>query len=155
MPADCKYQFSKNLFWDIDLNTLDMEKNSPYVIQRTLEYGLDNDWDLLRSYYGMDRILSEAKKFRTLDPKALAYLSVITHTPKTEFRCYNNNIKKKTMTPEELNSYRFTSYDDPTDEMLEAIMHEAGEDVRRSNALMKEKFETELLKTLYASLAKR
>lgn len=89
MPADCKYQFSKNLFWDIDLNTLDMEKNSPYVIQRTLEYGLDNDWDLLRSYYGMDRILSEAKKFRTLDPKALAYLSVITHTPKTEFRCYN------------------------------------------------------------------
>ena len=127
MPADCKYQFSKNLFWDIDLNTLDMEKNSPYVIQRTL------------------------------DPKALAYLSVITHTPKTEFRCYNNNIKikKKTMTPEELNSYRFTSYDDPTDEMLEAIMHEAGEDVRRSNALMKEKFETELLKTLYASLAKR
>ena len=50
------------------------------------------------------------------------------------------------MTPEELNSYRFTSYDDPTDEMLEAIMHEAGEDVRRSNALMKEKFETELLK---------
>lgn len=59
------------------------------------------------------------------------------------------------MTPEELNSYRFTSYDDPTDEMLEAIMHEAGEDVRRSNALMKEKFETELLKTLYASLAKK
>ena len=89
MPADFKYQFSKNLFWDIDLNTLDMEKNSPYVIQRTLEYGLDNDWDLLRSYYGMDRILSEAKKFRTLDPKSLAYLSVITHTPKTEFRCYN------------------------------------------------------------------
>lgn len=44
------------------------------------------------------------------------------------------------MTPEELNSYRFTSYDYPTDEMLEAIMHEAGEDVRRSNALMKEKF---------------
>lgn len=62
MPADCKYQFSKNLFWDIDLNTLDMEKNSPYVIQRTL------------------------------DPKALAYLSVITHTPKTEFRCYNNKM---------------------------------------------------------------
>lgn len=39
------------------------------------------------------------------------------------------------MTPEELNSYRFTSYDDPTDEMLEAIMHEAGEEVRHNNAI--------------------
>lgn len=37
---DYKYKFSENLFWDIDIKTLDMEKNSPYVIQRTLEYAL-------------------------------------------------------------------------------------------------------------------
>lgn len=37
------------------------------------------------------------------------------------------------MTEKELNSYRLTSLEEPTDEMLETIMREAAEDVRRSN----------------------
>ncbi|MCD8289572.1 MAG: hypothetical protein LUC26_06635 [Prevotella sp.] len=37
------------------------------------------------------------------------------------------------MTEAELNSYRLTSLEEPTDEMLSAIMKEAAEDVRRSS----------------------
>lgn len=57
------------------------------------------------------------------------------------------------MTPEELNSYRFTSYDDPTDEMLEAIMHEAGEEVRHNNAIIKENFERNLTEVINSAFA--
>lgn len=37
------------------------------------------------------------------------------------------------MTTEELNSYRLTSMEEPTDEMLEAIMKEACEEAMREN----------------------
>lgn len=37
------------------------------------------------------------------------------------------------MTKEELNSYRLTSLEEPTDEMLAAIMHEAAEEVRKES----------------------
>ena len=28
------HKFSENLFWDINIETIDMEKNAPYVVQR-------------------------------------------------------------------------------------------------------------------------
>lgn len=37
------------------------------------------------------------------------------------------------MTEQELNSYRFTSGEEPTDEMLAAIMHEAAQDAAKQN----------------------
>lgn len=80
--------FSSNLFWDIDSNNIDMEKHASFIVHRVLEYGMIEDWDYILSYYGLSRILSIALKFRSLDPKALAFLSAITKTPRENFRCY-------------------------------------------------------------------
>jgi len=52
------------------------------------------------------------------------------------------------MSEKEMNSYRFTSMEEPTDEMLFTLMHEVGEDVRASNAKLKEQFNATLLATL-------
>ena len=62
--------FSKYLFWDTDSTTADLERNSPYVVQRVLEYGELSDWRLLQEYYGLERIVEIAKQLRSLDPKA-------------------------------------------------------------------------------------
>ena len=59
------------------------------------------------------------------------------------------------MSAQELDSYRFTSYNDPTDEMLETIMHEAGEEVRSSNAVMQEGFERQLIEIIKSAFAVR
>ncbi len=48
------------------------------------------------------------------------------------------------MTQEELRSYRLTSMEEPTDEMLQAIMEQVAESARRSTA----KFQTELANSL-------
>lgn len=46
------------------------------------------------------------------------------------------------MSEYELNSYRLTSMEEPTDEMLAYIMHEAAEEARTSNeAALKKYFE--------------
>ena len=81
-------QFSAYLFWDVNKDDLDMEKHSRYIIKRVLEYGMLQDWNIVKQYYGITRIVEEAKGFRELDPRALAYLSAISQTPKEQFKCY-------------------------------------------------------------------
>ncbi|MBO4601870.1 MAG: hypothetical protein J5651_01765 [Salinivirgaceae bacterium] len=81
-------KFSKTLFWDVDSESIDLEINAPYVVQRVLERGQMSDWRLLCSYYGKQRIIDISKHLRSLEPRALAFVSAISSTPKEEFRCY-------------------------------------------------------------------
>jgi hypothetical protein len=64
---------------------VNLEEHSEFIAKRVLEYGLMNDWNFIREYYGLQRIVEIAKNFRELDPRALAYLCVISETPKEEF----------------------------------------------------------------------
>ena len=75
--AEIISSFSKNLFWDVELGSIDMESNSRYVIQRVLEYGRYNDWKLILSHYGLKVISDTATSLRSLDPKALSFISAI------------------------------------------------------------------------------
>ncbi len=52
------------------------------------------------------------------------------------------------MPEKELNSYRLTSLEEPTDEMLSAIMKEVAEDVKREN----EEAEKKLMEQLHAQV---
>ena len=85
--ADIRDKFSEHLFWDIRTGEVDMEKNAPYVVQRVLEYGRLSDWKLLLSYYGLYRIADIACHLRTLEPRALSFISTVSGVPKSQFRC--------------------------------------------------------------------
>ena len=78
-------QLSAVLFWDLDREHLDAERYSAGLIQRVLEYGTLQDWRLTRDYYGMDRIVAECKRLRTLDPMALS--SVLHWHCSTDIAC--------------------------------------------------------------------
>ncbi|MDY0078522.1 MAG: hypothetical protein RBR87_14740 [Bacteroidales bacterium] len=80
--------FSPHLFWDVNKSTLDMEKHRAYIIKQVLEYGLLEDWKLIKKYYGIARIAQIAITFRELDAKTLSFISLLSHVPKEEFRCY-------------------------------------------------------------------
>ncbi len=79
--------FSKNLFWDIDPRTLDMERHAKYIVGRVLELGTLQDWRLLCRRFTLPGIIEIAQKLRSLDPKALAFLSVVGNIPREFFRC--------------------------------------------------------------------
>ena len=80
--------FSKHLFWDVDLADFDFEKHSKFFSQRVVEYGLINDWNLIKKLYGLEKIKQNALQFRTLDAVSLSFLSAIFKIEKSEFRCY-------------------------------------------------------------------
>ena len=81
-------KLSPHLFWDVKSEQLDREQNKSYIIKRVLEYGLWNDWLLIKNKYGLQTIIIETQRFRELDPKALAFVSVLSEVPKEKFRCY-------------------------------------------------------------------
>ncbi len=59
------------------------------------------------------------------------------------------------MTEEELNSYRLTSLEEPSDEMLAAIMKEAAEDARKRSEEATRKFFAELNREAQKIIDKR
>lgn len=81
--------FSNHIFWDVDKNSIDLNTHAPYVVQHVLEYGLLSDWNLLLSCYGKKKIVDISKQLRTLEPRALAFISAISDTPREQFRCYD------------------------------------------------------------------
>jgi hypothetical protein len=93
MSADSKNKnlitdLSLHLFWDVDRHRLDWEKNRKFIIQRVLEYGLINDWQIIYSYYGMDDIAKTAMTIRDLDRKSLSFIALLSKVPKENFLCY-------------------------------------------------------------------
>lgn len=82
-------QFSPNLFWDVDSSAFSMDEHAGYIIQRVMEYGQMADWRIIKSYYGLNKIVEECKKMRTLDPMCLSFITTISHTNKEDYRCYH------------------------------------------------------------------
>lgn len=82
--------FSPNLFWDADPAALDFQANKRYVIQRVLDRGTLSDLRTACDYYGRDVIVEVAKTLRTLEPKALSFISCVADVPKEDFRCYTS-----------------------------------------------------------------
>lgn len=80
--------FTANLFWDVDKETLDIDKYSSQVIQRVLEYGQWSDWNKIVEYYSLEKIKETAKNLRSLEETAMTFVALITNTPLEEFRCY-------------------------------------------------------------------
>lgn len=86
---ECIRSFSEYIFWDAGRDSIDLESNAPYVVQRVLEYGQIDDWRLLLSYYGMEKIVNVSKQLRSLEPRALSFISTVSNTPINQFRCYS------------------------------------------------------------------
>lgn len=80
--------FSPHLFWDVDRNKLDWEKNKSQIVKRVLEYGLLKDWKLIQQQYGVDQIAEICKNLRSLDQRALSFIASLASIPPASFRCY-------------------------------------------------------------------
>ncbi len=83
--------FSPHLFWDLDKKNLDFQKSRAQIIYQVVEFGLRSDWEIVKTIYSREEILSEAVKFRSLDKVTLAFLSHYLQIAKTEFRCYKDS----------------------------------------------------------------
>ena len=57
MKAEIKLEhLSKHLFWDVNINELDVQKHRKQIIHRVLDYGLISDCRLYRIITGSSRL---------------------------------------------------------------------------------------------------
>lgn len=82
--------FSKHLFWDVDLDRFDLQKHKVQLIHKVLEYGKIEDWNLIKVCYGMETIKEVCLNLRSLDPVALPFVATLFKIDKKEFRCYRH-----------------------------------------------------------------
>jgi len=82
------YQFSPHLFWDTNLDKLDVKRDKIYIIERVMNYGLEKDEILLYKLYSTGTIKRIITKLDTLNKRTIAYLSMIFNLKETKFKCF-------------------------------------------------------------------
>ncbi len=87
--------FLEHLFWDVDRNNLDFEKNKRLIIERIFTRGDIPDLKKIISLYGLKVIKKEIVKAGFLDKKTLNWTSIFLNIPKTQFRCYTKTQSEK------------------------------------------------------------
>ena len=80
---------SKSLFWDVDVNNINWDKHSNFVINRVLSRGTLQDWTEIKKYYGLNTIKTTVLNMRYLDKLTLHFCSVVFDIPREDFRCYD------------------------------------------------------------------
>lgn len=78
----------QNLFWDVDIKTIDLQIHKAAVIERIATRGRWDEFRDLLSFYGKPAVREVLLNTRWLDKRTLAFCTVIFNTPITEFRCY-------------------------------------------------------------------
>lgn len=76
------------LFWDIDVQTIDLKKHKASVIERIVTRGRWDEFKEMLDYYGKNTVESVVLNARWLDKRTLSFCSAIFQIPETEFRCY-------------------------------------------------------------------
>jgi hypothetical protein len=82
-------QLSPHLFWDVDREKIDFNKNKKWLVHRVLEYGLLKDWIIIKKYYGIEEIAQTAVQLKDLDKKSISFISLLSGIPQEFFLCYN------------------------------------------------------------------
>lgn len=77
-----------SLFWDVDVNGIDLQQHRAAVIERITLRGQLEEFRAMVKYYGTETVKSVLINTRYLDKRTLSYCSAIFDIPVSEFRCY-------------------------------------------------------------------
>ncbi len=79
------------LFWDVDINTLDEQTHKNYIIQQVFNYGEISEFNAIMHYYNRDTIKNAICKAGYLDPKTLAFVLTFFNLHKNQLLCCTRN----------------------------------------------------------------
>ena len=92
----------ERLLWDMNLEKFDFQKSKKIVVQRVIEYGLPEDYNIIFSLYGgvqgVREIIKQIHHFRY--PQDVAFVCIAFNLKKEELECY----RRKQLRNRHLNS---------------------------------------------------
>jgi hypothetical protein len=87
-----KFEFRKSLFWEAKTEEMSMSKNAPFIIERVLERGTTEEWQKIKTIYGLEKIKQEALQAKYLTKQTLYFCSVYFSEPIENFRSWQNQM---------------------------------------------------------------
>jgi hypothetical protein len=79
---------SRQVFWDVDFNSLNYEKDRFYIVEKVMNYGLWNDFIEIVRFYGKDVIRQEIIRSSYLKKDVLNFLCLYLDLKPSQFKCY-------------------------------------------------------------------
>ena len=79
---------SKQAFWDVDMDTIDYEKNAVHVVEKVIERGKAEDFNILLKFYGFDRVRNLALQALWLSDISINFCCALFKVKPTDFKCY-------------------------------------------------------------------
>lgn len=80
----------KTLFWDVDTEKLDLEKNAQFIIGRVLDFGDLDEWKAIKEFYGLKKIREAARKHVFSDFRSPNFWALILKIPINDLKCTRN-----------------------------------------------------------------
>ena len=87
--------FLKRLFWDTDINTIDLKKHSAYIIRKIVDFGTPQDILWMKQAYSPADIQEVIKKSRGISRKSAHYWAAYFGLPDEEIECLKIFYPKK------------------------------------------------------------
>jgi hypothetical protein len=88
MITATKPNISKRVFWDVDFDSLDYDKDRLFIIDKVMNYGLWDDFVAVIQYYGKEVVKKEIVKSSYLKKDVLNFLCFYLGLKPTDFECY-------------------------------------------------------------------
>lgn len=79
---------NKHLFWDTNVDSIDVTKHRQAIIERVIERGSWEEFKELIDFYGRATIIDCAKKARWFSEKTIHFVSAYFDIPLDNLRCY-------------------------------------------------------------------
>jgi hypothetical protein len=83
-----KPNISKRVFWDIDFDTLDYDKDRFFIIDKVMNYGMWDDFLAVMRHYGKEVVKKEIVKSPYLKKDVLNFLCFYLDLKPEDFECY-------------------------------------------------------------------
>lgn len=80
--------FNKRIFWDVDFEKIDYEKNAVFVVSRVIERGDVEDIRQCRRCYGDEKIADILLNIDYLPENKIYLAAALINHSITEFKCY-------------------------------------------------------------------
>ncbi len=53
---DIVFQLTQTLFWDVNTQTIDCDKNDAFIVERVMNMGNLHDFQIIKAYYAISNI---------------------------------------------------------------------------------------------------
>ena len=85
---DILHKFSPHVFWDVNIDKIDMQRDKKFLIERIINYGFEQDEILLHSIYSYRILRKTIRKLENINESAIPYLSAVFNIKEQAFKCY-------------------------------------------------------------------